>query len=68
MSEAVDFTIENLGERKVRSPIIMPTVPGGKTVNYVADDKAIRLAIWVKPGAQQPVKKNRYWSAPAPGN
>ena len=59
MSEAVDFTIENLGERKVKSPIIMPTVPGGKTVNYVADDKAIRLAIWVKPGAQQPVKKSQ---------
>ena len=57
MSDNYDFTIEELGKRNIKSPIIMSTTKGDKQANYVTDDDHIRLGTTAKPGAQQPLKK-----------
>ncbi|MDR2478510.1 MAG: ATP-dependent 6-phosphofructokinase [Treponema sp.] len=57
MSEAVDFTIEELGKRSIKSPIVMSTVVGDKIANYVTDDKFVRLDPTVKLGPQTTVKR-----------
>jgi 6-phosphofructokinase 1 len=59
MSESVDFTIEELGKRSIKSPIAMSTVQGDMMANYVTDDQFIRLEVKVKPGTQAPVKRQQ---------
>jgi 6-phosphofructokinase 1 len=59
MGEALDFTIEDLGKRNVKSPIAMSTVKGDKIANYVTDDQYARLETEVKPGPQAPLKKSQ---------
>ena len=66
MSEAYDFTIEDLGKRNIKSPITMSTVKGDKVANYVTDDQFVRLSSEVKPGAQAPVKKNQVLECAGP--
>ena len=57
MSEHFDFTIEELGNRSIKSPIIMSTVAGDKIANYVNDQKFIRINSSIHLGAQPPVKR-----------
>ncbi|MCL2233785.1 MAG: ATP-dependent 6-phosphofructokinase [Treponema sp.] len=59
MSEANDFSIGYLGKRNTKSPIVMSTTRGDKRVNYVTDNEFVRFSVDVKPGAQQPIKKNQ---------
>ena len=40
-----DFTIENLGECKIKSPIELSTVVGNGTANYVKDSSFVRPAV-----------------------
>lgn len=40
-----DFTIENLGECKIKSPIELSTVVGNGTANYVKDSSYVRTAV-----------------------
>jgi len=66
MSDTFDFTIETLGKRSIKSPIIMSTVAGDKVANYVTDDEYVRLSTAVKPGAQQPMKKSQILECAGP--
>ncbi|MCL2067015.1 MAG: ATP-dependent 6-phosphofructokinase [Treponema sp.] len=66
MGSSLDFAIETLGKRSIKSPIVMSTVVGDKIANYVTDDTYVRLSISVKPGAQQPVKKNQILECAGP--
>lgn len=40
-----DFTIENLGECKIKSPIELSTVVGNGTANYVKDSSFVRTVV-----------------------
>jgi len=66
MSDAFDFTIEDLGKRNNKSPINMSNVKGDKIANYVTDDQYIRLGTEVKPGPQTPLKKNQVLECAGP--
>ena len=66
MSDAYDFTIEELGKRNTKSPIVMSTTKGDKIANYVTDDEFIRYTTSVKPGAQPPLKKNHILECAGP--
>jgi 6-phosphofructokinase 1 len=66
MAETVDFTIEELGKRSIKSPIDMSTVVGDKIANYVTDDRFIRLDPTVKIGPQSPVKRNQVLECAGP--
>ena len=57
MTETFDFTIEELGKRNIKSPIVMSTEAGDGVANYVADNKFIRLERTVELGAQKEVKR-----------
>jgi len=59
MSDVYDFTIEELGKRGIKSPLIMSTTKGDLMANYVTDDQYIRLATQAKPGVQPPLKKTQ---------
>jgi len=54
-----DFTIEELGNPTVQSPIIMSKTTGDKIANYVTDDTFIRLCPVVVPGEQPSLKKSQ---------
>ena len=66
MAETVDFTIEELGKRSIKSPIVMSTVVGDKIANYVTDNKFVRLDPTVKLGAQTPVKRSQVLECAGP--
>ena len=66
MSTVYDFTIEDLGKRNTKSPISMSTTKGDKLANYVTDNEYVRFSVDVKPGAQQPVKKNQVLECAGP--
>jgi 6-phosphofructokinase 1 len=55
----MDFNIEELGKRSIKSPIAMSTVQGDLIANYVTDNQFIRLNADVKLGPQQPVKRQQ---------
>jgi 6-phosphofructokinase 1 len=57
--ESVDFSIDELGKRSIKSPIAMSTVQGDKIANYVTDDQFLRFNMQVKLGAQPPVKRHQ---------
>jgi 6-phosphofructokinase 1 len=57
MTETFDFTIEELGKRNIKSPIVMSKKEGDHVANYVTDDKFVRLQTEVKLGAQSPLKR-----------
>ena len=66
MNETNDFTIEELGKRNIKSPIVMSTTKGDKIVNYVTDEEFIRYNTDVKPGAQAPLKRNQVLECAGP--
>jgi 6-phosphofructokinase 1 len=66
MGEAVDFTIEDLGKRSIKSPIAMSTVRGDLIANYVTDDQFVRFNTEGKPGAQGPLKKSQLLECAGP--
>jgi 6-phosphofructokinase 1 len=66
MAETFDFTIEELGKRSIKSPIVMSTVQGDSIANYVTDDKLVRLTTDVKPGAQSPIKRSQVLECAGP--
>ena len=66
MSGVVDFTIENLGKRNIKSPIAMSTTKGDKMANYVTDEQYIRYDTTVKPGVQATLKKNQVMECAGP--
>jgi len=66
MSDAYNFTIEDLGKRSIKSPIAMSTTKGEKIANYVIDDQFVRYNTEVKPGAQPPLKKHQIMECAGP--
>jgi 6-phosphofructokinase 1 len=66
MGGNLDFTIEDLGKRNIKSPIAMSTTKGDKIANYVTDDEYIRLYTEVKPGVQPALKKNQILECAGP--
>ncbi|MDR2434939.1 MAG: ATP-dependent 6-phosphofructokinase [Treponema sp.] len=66
MAGAVDFTIEELGKRNIKSPIAMSTIVGDQIANYVTDDKFVRLSVAVKPGAQSPIRRSQVLECAGP--
>jgi 6-phosphofructokinase 1 len=55
--ETVEFLIEELGKRSIKSPIAMSTVQGDLMANYVTDQQFVRLSTQVKLGSQPPVNR-----------
>ncbi|MDR2097079.1 MAG: ATP-dependent 6-phosphofructokinase [Spirochaetaceae bacterium] len=54
----LDFSIEELGPRNIRSPITMSKNRGDFIANYVSDDDLIRFDTNVKLGEQPPIERN----------
>jgi 6-phosphofructokinase 1 len=59
MGETFDFTIEELGKRNIKSPIVMSNVKGDFIANYVTDDQFIRQTAEVTLGEQIPVQRDQ---------
>jgi len=66
MSGNFDFTIEELGQRNIKSPITMSTVQGDNIANYVTDDKFIRLDTAVQLGQQKPLDRSQVLECAGP--
>ena len=62
----IDFTIEDLGKRNIKSPIIMSKSKGDLIANYVDDTEFIRFETDVKLGSQNSVKKNQVMECAGP--
>ncbi|MDR1046889.1 MAG: ATP-dependent 6-phosphofructokinase [Treponema sp.] len=58
MAEAMDFTIEELGKRSIKSPIVMSTTDGDLIANYVTDDQYVRFGADAKIGDQRPIERS----------
>jgi 6-phosphofructokinase 1 len=63
---SLDFTIEELGKRNIKSPIVMSTVRGDMIANYVTDDQYIRLDTAVTLGEQPPLKRTQVLECAGP--
>ena len=59
MADNFDFTVEELGERTIKSPIAMSTTVGDGIANYVRDDQYVRLNVTANIGAQQELKREQ---------
>ncbi|MCL2720804.1 MAG: ATP-dependent 6-phosphofructokinase [Treponema sp.] len=59
MQENYDFTIEELGNATVKSPIEMSKTHGDKIANFVTNDRFVRLSSFIIPGPQPSVDKNQ---------
>jgi 6-phosphofructokinase 1 len=66
MAEAMDFTIEELGKRSIKSPIVMSTTEGDMIANYVTDDQYVRFGADVKTGEQQTIGKSEVLESAGP--
>jgi 6-phosphofructokinase 1 len=66
MSEAFDFTIEELGKRNIKSPIVMSSVKGDFIANYVTDDQFIRLSADVTLGDQARIERKQVFECAGP--
>jgi len=66
MDDNFDFTIEELGKRSIKSPIVMSKTLGDKIANYVTDDQFLRFSTEVKPGPQPPLKKSQMLECAGP--
>ncbi|MDR2606755.1 MAG: ATP-dependent 6-phosphofructokinase [Treponema sp.] len=66
MAEAMDFTIEELGKRSIKSPIVMSTTEGDLIANYVTDDEYVRFGADVKIGDQQSIGKSEVLESAGP--
>ncbi|AEF85190.1 diphosphate--fructose-6-phosphate 1-phosphotransferase [Treponema primitia ZAS-2] len=58
MSESLDFTIEELGNRNIHSPIAMSKTYGDLIANYVRDDEFVVIKPQVSLGEQPPLKRS----------
>ncbi|GHU60918.1 ATP-dependent 6-phosphofructokinase [Spirochaetia bacterium] len=58
-NETFDFTIEELGNRNVHSPIAMSKTQGDMIANYVTDNEFVLLKPQIKLGAQTAIKRNQ---------
>ncbi|MCL2762762.1 MAG: ATP-dependent 6-phosphofructokinase [Treponema sp.] len=59
MAETFDFTVEELGARNVKSPIVLAKAAGDGIANYVTDDRFIRFKTGVTLGEQAPVERSQ---------
>ncbi|MHB9293596.1 ATP-dependent 6-phosphofructokinase [Hollandina sp. SP2] len=66
MSETFDFTVEELGKRNIKSPIVMSNVQGDFIANYVTDDQFIRLSAGVNLGAQVQIERSQVFECAGP--
>jgi 6-phosphofructokinase 1 len=66
MSETFDFTIEELGKRNIKSPMVMSNVHGDGIANYVTDHQFVRLDSAVKLGAQHEIKRSQVLECAGP--
>jgi 6-phosphofructokinase 1 len=66
MSETFDFTIEELGKRNIKSPIVMSNVKGDFIANYVTDDQFIRLSAEVNLGDQAQIERSQVFECAGP--
>jgi len=66
MTESFDFTVEELGKRNIKSPIVMSTEAGDGVANYVDDNKFVRLETGVSLGAQKEVKRSQILECAGP--
>jgi 6-phosphofructokinase 1 len=66
MVETLDFTVEELGKRNVKSPIVMSTVHGDFIANYVTDNEFVRYNTDVTLGAQGPIKRSQVFECAGP--
>ncbi|MDR1957269.1 MAG: ATP-dependent 6-phosphofructokinase [Treponema sp.] len=64
--EAFDFTIEELGKRNIKSPIVMSNVKGDFIANYVTDDQFIRLGANVTLGDQPRIERSQVFECAGP--
>ncbi|MCL2831581.1 MAG: ATP-dependent 6-phosphofructokinase [Treponema sp.] len=66
MAANFDFTIDELGNRNIRSPIAMSTTRGDLVANYVTDKQYVRYQTEVKVGAQAPLKRSHILECAGP--
>ncbi|MDR3334742.1 MAG: ATP-dependent 6-phosphofructokinase [Treponema sp.] len=66
MSETFDFTIEELGKRNIKSPIVMSNIEGDFIANYVTDNQFIRLDVDVILGAQPSLERSQVFECAGP--
>ncbi|MDR0629274.1 MAG: ATP-dependent 6-phosphofructokinase [Treponema sp.] len=66
MSETFDFTIEELGKRNIKSPIVMSNVKGDFIANYVTDDQFIRLSAEATLGDQVRIERSQVFECAGP--
>ncbi|MCL2128404.1 MAG: ATP-dependent 6-phosphofructokinase, partial [Treponema sp.] len=66
MADTFDYTIDELGKRNIKSPIVMSKTSGDGIAKYVTDDQFVRLTTDVKVGAQQPVKRSQVLECAGP--
>ncbi|MDR2535355.1 MAG: ATP-dependent 6-phosphofructokinase [Treponema sp.] len=66
MGENFDFTIEELGKRNIKSPIILSKAKGDFIANYVADDQFIRQSAEVNLGNQVAIERSQVFECAGP--
>lgn len=66
MSDDFDFTIEDLGNRTIDSPISLSRVSGDFIANYVTDDEFVRYRSDVKLGDQPKVERKMVFEKAGP--
>jgi 6-phosphofructokinase 1 len=66
MDKTFDFTIEELGERNIKSPMEMATEKGDGIANYVTDNKHVLLDTAVKLGPQQELARSQVLECAGP--
>ncbi|MDR2796986.1 MAG: ATP-dependent 6-phosphofructokinase [Treponema sp.] len=66
MSETFDFTVEELGKRNIKSPIVMSNVKGDFIANYVTDDQFIRLSAEAILGDQARIERGQVFECAGP--
>jgi 6-phosphofructokinase 1 len=66
MNESFDFTVESLGKRNIKSPIVMSLTEGDMQANYVTDDEFIRATPDVQLGAQSKVERSQVLECAGP--
>jgi 6-phosphofructokinase 1 len=66
MAETFDFSIEELGKRNIKSPIVLSKTPGDFVANYVTDDQFIRPQPEAVLGDQTPVQRSQVFECAGP--
>lgn len=66
MADAYDFTVENLGQPSVESPISLSKVSGDFIVNYVGDNEFVRYGRDAEVGDQAPLVRSELFEKAGP--